>query len=284
MKEAFKLEWGQWSLDIAARPHIMGIINITPDSFSDGGDFLGVDLAVQQGLRLVEAGADILDVGGESTRPGAAQVGEQEEMDRVVPLIEALAARVPVPISVDTYKSRVAEEALRAGAAMVNDISAGRFEPQIFEVSAAAGVPLILMHMQGEPRNMQQNPVYHDLMGEIRDFLREAMEKAEAAGVPEKMIILDPGLGFGKTFDHNLALINRLKELADLGRPLLLGPSRKAFLGRILGGVPPKERDAATATVTALCAYNGAHILRVHNVDMARQALTVVGAVMHEHV
>lgn len=279
----FLFQWGKWTLDLSSRPHIMGIVNVTPDSFSDGGDFFSPQKAIDQGLALVEEGADILDVGGESTRPGAPQVGEQEEVDRVIPVIEALAAEVDVPISIDTYKSSVAREALNAGAAIVNDVSAGRLDPEIFNVTARAGAPLILMHMKGVPRNMQDNPVYDDLLGEIRTFLDEAVQKAMGAGVPKEMIILDPGIGFGKTFQHNLILINRLRELTTGEHPWLVGPSRKAFLGHILGGAPPKQRDDATSVITALAAYNGADILRVHNVGRAREALTVVGAVMEEH-
>lgn len=278
-----RLKWGQWNLDLGARPHIMGVINVTPDSFSDGGDFLAPGEAVTQGLLMVEAGADILDVGGESTRPGADSVSEEEEIDRVLPVIQALAKRVEVPVSIDTYKSSVARAALTAGAAIVNDISGGRFDPEVLSLAAEAGVPLILMHMLGRPRNMQDNPVYTDLIREIKDFLVDAVQRAEKAGLDPEMIIVDPGIGFGKTFEHNLILINRLGELTDLGQPLLVGPSRKAFLGHILGGVPPKERDAATAAIVALAAYNGANILRVHNVGLARQTLAAVGAVMNEH-
>lgn len=278
-----KLEWGRWSLNLSARPLIMGIINVTPDSFSDGGDYYSFEAATAQGLALAEAGADILDVGGESTRPGAEPLSLDQELDRVMPVIEALAGRTSVPISIDTYKSAVAVEALEAGASMVNDISAGRFDPEILRLAARAGVPLILMHMKGQPRNMQDNPIYDDLVGEIKDFLADAARRAEEAGVDRDMIVLDPGIGFGKTFDHNLILINRLKELTELGYPLLVGPSRKAFLGHILGGVPPKERDAATAAVIALAAYNGASILRTHNAGLARQTLSVVAAVMEGH-
>lgn len=278
------MQWGRWRLDLAARPHIMGIVNVTPDSFSDGGDFYSVQSAVDQALRLVEAGADILDIGGESTRPGAAPVSEAEEIARVTPVIHALASQVDVPISIDTYKAGVAEAALDAGAAIVNDIAAGRLDPQILEVAAQAGVPLVLMHMQGVPRDMQKNPVYRDLLGEIKEFLMDACDRAERAGVLRDRIILDPGVGFGKTFDHNLMLINRLEELTSLGYPLLVGPSRKAFLGHLLDGVAPKDRDVATAVITALSVYKGAAILRVHNVDMARQAVRVVRAVLQEHV
>lgn len=280
----FILEWGRWKLDLSARPHIMGVVNVTPDSFSDGGDFFDKDAAVAQGLSLAEAGADILDVGGESTRPGSEPISEAEEIGRVIPVIEALAGRLDLPIAVDTCKSGVALEALNAGASMLNDISAGRFDPRILEVAASSGVPVILMHMKGQPRTMQDNPVYDDLIGEIKSFLIEARQRAEGAGVRREMIILDPGVGFGKTFDHNLILINRLEELLNIGQPLLLGPSRKAFIGAILGGAPPKEREIGTAAIAALAAYKGAHILRVHDVGLAREILAVVQAVRRERV
>ena len=277
------LAWGRFSLNLAQRCHVMGVINVTPDSFSDGGDFISPAEAVHQGLALAAAGADILDVGGESTRPGAAEVGTCEEIDRVLPVIRALAEKTGLPVSIDTYKAETAAAALEAGASMVNDISAARFEPEILDVAARAKVPVILMHMKGKPRTMQENPEYGDLLGEIKTFLLDAAARAEAAGVDPDLIVLDPGIGFGKTFDHNLVLINRLEELVALGRPLLVGASRKAFLGRILNGAVPKDRDAATAAVTALCAYKGAHIVRVHNARLARETLDVVRAVLREH-
>lgn len=274
----------RWVLGLEVRPHIMGIINVTPDSFSDGGDFLAYETAVAQGLTLVNDGADLLDIGGESTRPGAPQVSEAEELARVIPVIKALAAQVSVPISIDTYKALVARKALEAGASIINDISAGRFDPEMFQVAANFGVPIILMHMKGRPQNMQINPVYDDVVAEVKSFLSEAASGAEAAGIAPEKVIIDPGIGFGKTFDHNLILINRLNELAELGRPLMVGPSRKAFLGKILDGAPPKDRDLATATVAALCAYQGANILRVHDVKSTKIALTVTAAVLREHV
>jgi dihydropteroate synthase len=262
----------------------MGVVNVTPDSFSDGGDFFDAETAVLQGLEMVKDGADILDIGGESARPGSDPISEAQEKERVLPVIAALAGRVEVPISIDTCKAGVAEAALAAGASMINDISAGRLDPEVLGVAARAGVPVALMHMKGRPRTMQDNPVYEDLIGEISSFLEEAAARAEAAGVRRELIIIDPGIGFGKTFDHNLILINRLEELIGLGRPLLLGPSRKAFLGAILNGAPPKERDVATAALLSLAAYKGAHIFRTHNVDLARQALLVAAAVKRERV
>ncbi|MBU2552563.1 MAG: dihydropteroate synthase [Proteobacteria bacterium] len=258
----------------------MGIVNITPDSFSDGGDYFDPETAVAHGLAMVEEGADILDVGGESTRPGAEPVGEGDEKARVLPVIRSLAEKVSVPISVDTYKSSIAAAAIEAGASMINDISAGRFDPAIFDVAARTGVPMVLMHMRGVPRSMQARPVYDDLVSEVKTFLHEAAGRAEAAGVAPDRIILDPGIGFGKTFGHNWTLIKRLRELVEMGYPMLVGPSRKAFLGYLLGGAPPKARDSATAAVVALAAYLGAHFIRTHNVQLARETLTVVRAVM----
>jgi len=278
------LKWDRWRLDLERRPYIMGVVNVTPDSFSDGGDFFDAETAIRQGLALVKDGADILDIGGESVRPGSDPISEALEKERVLPVITALVGRVEVPISIDTCKAGVADAALATGASMINDISAGRFDPEVLRVAGRADVPLVLMHMKGRPRTMQDNPVYQDLIGEIASFLEEAAARAEAAGVRPEHIIIDPGIGFGKTFDHNLVLINRLEELLALGRPLLLGPSRKAFLGAILNGAPPKERDVATAAILGLAAYKGAHILRTHNVDLARQALLVAAAVKRERV
>ncbi|MBW2622602.1 MAG: dihydropteroate synthase, partial [Deltaproteobacteria bacterium] len=204
----------------------MGVVNITPDSFSDGGRFHDSKKAVAHGLELVKAGADIIDVGGESTRPSANAVSRDEELERIIPVIEGLFGQVNVPISVDTYKSEVAKEALKAGASIINDISAGRFDPELVRLAAKEEVPLILMHMKGQPRTMQENPTYRDLLAEVKSFLSEAAESAEKAGVPRERIIIDPGIGFGKTFDHNLILLNRLEEFAALNRPLLVGPSR----------------------------------------------------------
>jgi dihydropteroate synthase len=276
------LTWGGFSLNLDDRPHVMGVVNITPDSFSDGGDFLDPGLAVEHGLRLAAEGADILDVGGESTRPGAEAVDAVRETARVVQVVRELVRQTGLPVSIDTYKSAVARAALEAGASMINDVSAGRFDPEILDLAARAGVPIILMHMKGRPRNMQKNPVYDDLLGEISSFLAEAAGRAEEAGVDPDLVLVDPGLGFGKTFDHNVTLINRLAELARLGRPLVVGPSRKAFLGHILGGAAPKDREAATAAAATICAYNGAHVLRVHSVETVREALAVVRAVKKE--
>ncbi|HEY5998063.1 MAG TPA: dihydropteroate synthase, partial [bacterium] len=257
----------------------MGIVNVTPDSFSDGGAFFDAGVAVEHGLRLASEGADILDVGGESTRPGAAPVPVEEELRRVVPVVRGLAARCRLPISVDTTKAAVARAALEAGAAIVNDVSALRFDPELGRVAAAAGAAVVLMHMQGEPRTMQQAPHYDDLLGEVRAGLAAALARAEAAGVDPARTLVDPGIGFGKTLEHNLELLRRLGELAGLGRPLLVGPSRKAFIGKITG-LPPGERVEGTIAACCLAAANGAHVVRVHDVAAARRALAVADAVL----
>lgn len=282
--DKYDLNWGQWRLDLESGPKIMGVVNVTPDSFSDGGDFYSTGKAVEQGLQLVEAGADIIDVGGESTRPGSKGISEQEEINRVIPVIKALAAQTDELICVDTTKAGVACVALDAGAAMVNDISAGNSEPELLRIAAGYGVPVVLMHMKGMPRSMQENPTYDDLMGEIKSYLCLAAERAEEAGVRKNLIIIDPGIGFGKTFDHNLTLINRLDEFQSLNRPILLGASRKAFLGQILGGVPPKERETATEAINALAVYKGANIIRTHKVESTKQMLAVAHAVRQEKV
>ena len=264
------------------RPLLMGVVNVTPDSFSDGGRFFEFDAALDQARALTAAGADILDIGGESTRPFAEPVELKEELRRVIPLIEALAAEIPLPISIDTYKAPVARAALKAGAAIINDISALRFDPEMAPLAAAARVPVILMHMQGSPRDMQLEPRYDDLIGEIKAFFRERVDFALSQGIAPEMIILDPGLGFGKTWEHNLALINRLDNFLDLGYPVLLGPSRKAFIGKILNLPNGEVRDVGTLAALALGVLRGARLIRTHNVAFARQFLAVWKAIFNE--
>jgi dihydropteroate synthase len=276
--ELFVLKWWNRVLALGKRTHVMGVLNVTPDSFSDSGRYLRWEAAVEHGLRMAEEGADILDIGGESTRPYAADVAEQEEMDRVIPVIQALAKEVRVPISIDTVKGRVAAEALNAGACIINDVSAMAFDPRMAPLAAAAKVPVILMHMKGTPRTMQDNPVYVDLIHEVMAFLKQAAERAVLAGVQRELIVLDPGVGFGKTFDHNLMIIRELRRFHALGMPLLLGSSRKAFIGRILGD-PKLDRDNATMATVAAAALNGAHIVRVHNVKLAVETVKVADAI-----
>ncbi|MBW2356912.1 MAG: dihydropteroate synthase, partial [Deltaproteobacteria bacterium] len=238
MRKIYHIEWADRRLELGRRTCIMGIVNVTPDSFSDGGRFLNHEAAVAQGIRLAAEGADILDIGGESTRPFSDPVSTETELSRVIPVIEALAPQLSIPISVDTMKAAVAREAIAAGAAMVNDISALRHDPQMGDTVARAGVPLILMHMLGTPKTMQQAPHYDDLFGEISAFLATAMDRARSAGVPANRLIIDPGIGFGKTVSHNLDLIRGVKRLAALDAPVLIGPSRKAFIRRLLSDDP----------------------------------------------
>jgi dihydropteroate synthase len=278
-RRRFTLRAGSHTLALGERTLVMGIVNVTPDSFSDGGAFLDPAAAVEHGLRLASEGADILDVGGESTRPGAAPVPEEEELRRVVPVVRGLAARCAVPVSVDTTKAAVARAALDAGASIVNDVSALRFDPALGPAVAAAGAALVLMHMRGEPRTMQQEPRYDDLLGEVRAELAAALARAEAAGIDPGRTVVDPGIGFGKTLEHNLALIGRLAELEALGRPILVGPSRKSFIGRITGA-PPGERVEGTIAACCLAAARGAHAVRVHDVAAVRRGLAVADAIL----
>ena len=276
------------SLDLAERGHIlalrgreyrlaehtlvMGILNITPDSFSDGGRFFERESAVEHGLRMAEEGADILDIGGESTRPGADLISEDEELDRVIPVIEGIRRDLEVPISIDTSKSGVARRALDAGADMLNDVSALRIDQGIAALAAERAVPLCLMHMLGMPKTMQVSPEYADLMGEIIAFLREQAEVAAEVGVAAANILVDPGIGFGKTVAHNLEIMRRLEELRSLGHPVLIGPSRKSFIGGVLD-LPEGGRLEGTAASVALSIANGADIVRVHDVkEMVRVA------------
>jgi dihydropteroate synthase len=255
------------------RTLVMGILNITPDSFSDGGRFLDVESAVQQERRMVDEGADIIDVGGESTRPGAAPLPVEEELQRVIPVIRAISESLAVLVSIDTYKAAAAREAVTSGAAMVNDISALTFDPDMAPAIAEMEVPVCLMHIKGTPRDMQQNPVYEDVVREVRDWLAERAAFAEKSGIRRENILLDPGFGFGKRPEHNLELLRRLREIVDLGYPVLSGWSRKSTIGRILGGLPPDERLEGTAATVALSIANGAGVVRVHDVkEMVRVA------------
>jgi dihydropteroate synthase len=256
--------------DLSRRALVMGIINVTPDSFSDGGRYLQNERAVACGLRLVEEGADLLDIGGESTRPGAEPVTLAEELRRVIPVVEALREVTAVPISLDTTKAEVARQALEAGADIINDVTALQGDPAMAAVAVRYGAGLVLMHMRGTPRTMQAETRYADLMGEIIADLREAMAQAQAAGADPDCITLDPGLGFAKNFAQNLEIFHRLGELVAVGRPVLMGPSRKNFLGQILG-LPPAERVEGTAAAVTAAILSGARIVRVHDVrEMAR--------------
>jgi dihydropteroate synthase len=262
----------------AAAFRIMGVVNVTPDSFSDGGRYLDTAIAIEHGLELDAEGAAILDVGGESTRPGAAPVSETEELRRVIPVIEGLVAGgTNAQISIDTYKSRVASRALASGATLVNDVTALRGDPEIAGVVAEANADCCLMHMLGDPRTMQQDPRYGDVVNEVKAFLEERMAFAIANGIAEERILLDPGIGFGKTVAHNLELLRRLGEFLDLGRPVVIGTSRKSFLGKITGR-EVDERVAATVATNVLAYERGARVFRVHDVAPVHDALAVTAA------
>lgn len=260
------------------RPLVMGILNVTPDSFSDGGRYHGPERALARAVEMVEEGAELLDVGGESTRPRAAPVDPREELARVLPVLRLLKARLPVLVSVDTRRAEVARAALAEGAEIVNDVSA-LADPAMGEVVAEAEAGVVLMHMRGTPQTMQDDPRYGDVAGEVADELHASLERARAAGIEDGRVVLDPGIGFAKTAGHNLELLARLGELARLGRPLLLGPSRKAFIGAVLGGVPAAERAAGTAAACVVGLLHGARLFRVHDVRMVRQALDVAEAI-----
>jgi dihydropteroate synthase len=258
----------------------MGVVNVTPDSFSDGGHFFSPDAALAQGRALAAAGADILDVGGESTRPFADPVPLEEELRRVIPVIEILSMELDLPISIDTYKAQVARAALAAGAAIINDISALRFDPDMAPLAARHQAPVVLMHMQGVPQDMQVQPHYRDLLGEIKAFFQERLDYAVSRGIPREAVILDPGIGFGKTLEHNLEILNHLDYFADLNCPLLVGPSRKAFIGRILDLPNGAVRDIGTLAALAVAVLRGARIVRTHNAAYARQFLRVLTAIL----
>lgn len=270
------------ALDCRRRPIVMGILNVTPDSFSDGGRHYELDrhprLAIDHGRELAAAGADLIDVGGESTRPGAEPVVETEERRRVLPVVEALAAEGLI-VSIDTSKASVARAAVEAGAALVNDVSAGALDGLLLPTVAELGVPYVLMHRRGAPRTMQQNPTYVDVVAEVFDFLGEGLERCAAAGIDPQAVVVDPGIGFGKTVEHNLVLLRRVREFASLGRPVLIGTSRKSFLGRVGGSLGEHERLEGSLATAALAVANGAAIVRVHDVRATARAVRVAHAV-----
>jgi dihydropteroate synthase len=276
----------EWERVCGARAAVMGIVNATPDSFSDGGRFLDADAAVAHGVDLARQGADVLDVGGESTRPGAAPVPAEEELGRVVPVVERLASVTSVPVSVDTTKAVVARAALDAGATVVNDVSAGRLDPEILSVTAAAGAGYVAMHMQGEPRTMQADPRYDDVVAEVGDFLAASVAAARSAGIAEGAIAADPGIGFGKTVEHNLRLLARLPALAARVRvPVMVGASRKTFIGKLLaragaasGDLPVDEREEGTLATVVWAVERGASIVRVHEALPAARAIRLLDA------
>ena len=272
------------TLALGERTFVMGILNVTPDSFSDGGALRGVPAAVEAAERMVDAGADLIDVGGESTRPGATAVSEAEEMRRVVPVVEALAGRIQVPISIDTYKAAVAEAAAKAGASIVNDISGLRYDPRLAEVVASRKLPIIVMHMRGRSDDMYQQATYHDVVDEVRDELRESVAFAVGAGLPAEAVLVDPGLGFAKDATQSFEVLARCAEFAELGRPVVIGPSRKSFLARPIRRAS-LEADVEWPTGVAVTAavLAGAHIVRVHAVREMAQVVRVADEIRKYH-
>ena len=269
-----------WRQRFEDRPLIMGILNVTPDSFYDGGRFFAPGTAVEHALRLAAEGADIIDVGGESTRPSADATSVEEELGRVIPVIKGIRTRSNVFISVDTYKARVARVAVDAGAEMINDISGLSFDSKIGEVAAESKVPVVIMHIKGTPKEMQVNPRYDDVIGEIKGFFADRILFAKQCGIEEDDIILDPGIGFGKRLEDNLLIIKELRRFKDLGKPILIGTSMKAFIGKLAGSPDLEERVEGTLASVALSLWNGADIVRVHDVKKARRVATLVHAVM----
>jgi dihydropteroate synthase len=282
----FTLEFGRFRLELGPHACIMGILNATPDSFSDGGRFDTLETALTQGRNLAKAGAHILDIGGESSRPFAEPVSKQEELDRVIPIIERLVGEIDIPISIDTVKSGVARAAIDAGASIVNDISSFEKDPVMADLVAKEKVACVLMHMRGTPETMQVDPNYGDLINEIRVYLDERAQFAIQKGIAREMIILDPGIGFGKTVEHNLVLINHLDQIADLGYPVLMGPSRKSFIQAILGreekaAIGPDHIKTEYGTLAAVAAsvFKGAHIVRVHDVEKIISFTHIIDAI-----
>lgn len=265
-------------LPLHNRVHVMGILNVTPDSFSDGGRFIAPDAAIAHALAMVEAGADMIDIGAESTRPGAEPVDEPEEIRRLIPVVREVCRRITVPVSVDTTKASVARLALEAGAAIINDVSALRNDARMGAVVAEAGAGLVLMHAQGTPQTMQQTQTYQDIVAEVRHFLADRVLTALEFGISPAQIVLDPGIGFGKNLNHNLALLAQISELVSLGYPLLVGVSRKAFIGQLLGR-PIEQRVMGTAAASTMAILGGARIVRVHDVGEIRDVITMVEAI-----
>ena len=282
-RKEFRLECKGRSLILGQRTLVMGVLNVTPDSFSDGGKYLLKSSAVGHAVSMVQDGADIIDIGGESSRPYSDRISLEEELERVIPVIESVSKEVDVPISIDTYKAEVARQAIEAGASIINDISAFRFDPDMVSVAADACVPVILMHMKGSPSDMQDDPVYGDFISEIKDFFKDVLDRAEKGGIDRDMIVLDPGIGFGKTFDHNLEILRELHQFTPLSRPILVGSSRKAFIGQILDN-RPEDRDIGTMATVSASILNGAHIVRVHNLKMACETVKVIDTIMSGRV
>lgn len=266
------------TIEINDRPLVMGVVNVTPDSFFDGGRYATPDAAIRHALRLAEEGADLLDIGAESTRPGSDSIDEGEERRRLMPVVTAVAKAVSIPISVDTMKATVARAALEAGAVIVNDVSALQADPAMAEVVATTGAGVVLMHMQGSPRTMQKAPVYDDVVGEVAEFFRERMRFCRDRGIEQDQIVLDPGIGFGKLLLHNLTLLGQLETFVSFGRPILVGVSMKSFIGQVVGR-PVEERSWGTAAAIALAVSKGAGILRVHDVKVMKEVVAMAAAI-----
>ncbi len=277
-KTHYTLRCRKRTFTLGKRTLLMGVLNVTPDSFSDGGLFFDKEKAIAHGLRMVEEGADMIDIGGESTRPGSKPLSLEEELHRVIPVIERLAKEVDVPISIDTYKSTVAQEAVEAGAQIINDISGLHFDQDLAKVAAKEDTPLILMHIRGNPETMQRDVHYHSLLSEILQYLRDSIRAAESSGLDPRQIVIDPGIGFGKTLADNLLIIKNLSEFRILGKPILLGTSRKSFIGKILNA-EAGDRLEGTLSSIAIGALNGAHIIRCHDVIQAKKAIAVADAI-----
>ena len=280
LRKKFRLPLPSRTLILGERTLVMGVLNVTPDSFSDGGLFLDPGRAAGQALEMEQQGADLVDIGGESTRPGSGGISAEEELARVLPVLENLRGRLKIPISIDTRKSAVAEAAIAAGAEMLNDVTALRTDPSLANVAGRHRVPIILMHMRGTPRTMQKQPFALDVIRDVTSGLRASLAIAHKAGVAKSQVLLDPGIGFGKSYEQNCELLARLPELARLGYPLVLGTSRKTFIGHILGGAPPAERLWGTAATVAASILAGAHIVRVHDVAEMVQVVRVTDAVL----
>ncbi len=279
-RKRFRLRLPSRLLVLGERTLVMGVLNVTPDSFSDGGLYFEPGRAAERALEIERAGADILDIGSESTRPGSEGISVEEELSRVLPVLDRLRGRIKIPISIDTRKASVAEMAVASGAELINDVTALRTDPELAEVARRHRRPLILMHMRGVPRTMQKQPFARDAMRDVSSGLRAAVARARKAGVEKSQILLDPGIGFGKSFEQNYELLARLPELARLGCPLVVGTSRKSFIGHVLGGAPPERRLWGTAATVAASILAGAHVVRVHDVAEMVQVVRVTDAVL----
>ncbi|HEV7966386.1 MAG TPA: dihydropteroate synthase [Candidatus Acidoferrales bacterium] len=285
-RKRFRLHLPSRTLVLGERTLVMGVLNLTPDSFSDGGDYLDSEAAIARALQIEKDGADILDVGGESTRPGATPISSEEELRRILPVIHVLRGKLRIPMSVDTRRADVAEAALAGGAEILNDVSALRMDPRIAEVARRAGSPVILMHMRGMPQAMQRGPFARDVMRDVTAGLREAMARAKRAGLAKTQLLLDPGIGFGKKHEQNFEILGRLPEFARLACPIVVGTSRKAFLGRALAAsgapsLPPRERLLGTAATVTASILGGAHIVRVHDIGETVRVARVADAILN---